>query len=186
MKKAKEIVKKGETKATNNVTPKPEVKATEKGLERPTMPADFCLDKKDWDGNSACFDKDSNNCKACKKDFPKTHSVCEQRAEFLAKTGKETKAKKTSSGERVRKDGVASQTKIINEGIKAKLPKIEIAKNVAKAHYGNNEAGVAIGMKRVDRHLKSIMDGSCNSSATYKPLAGYLFKAEKPAAPAHK
>jgi hypothetical protein len=135
----------------------PKVEAA-KGPERPKLPADFCLEKADWEGNATCFDPSSNNCKVCKKDFPKTQEACSARADYLATIGKASKAKKTSTGERKTKvGGVASQCKIINDGLLAKLPKSEIIANVAAIHYAGD---VTASSRRVERHIKSLKDGT--------------------------
>jgi len=141
------------------------VKAEAPELKRPELPADFCLDKKDWDGNTTCYDSTSNNCKACKKDFADTAKACAERAEFLRVSEKGPKAKKASvsTGSRA---GKPTGVKIIDEGILAKLPPAEIIASLAEVHYGDNtEVGIKVATNRFDRHLKALREGnilSCN------------------------
>ena len=142
---------------------------TAKGPERPKLPADFCLDKSDWEGNATCYSETSHQCyvdkikypgkkSPCEKDFPVTHAACMARADYLSTIGKAAKAKKISTGERKsRVGGVASQCKIINDGLLAKLPKSEIIANVAAIHYAGD---VASSSRRVERHIKSLKDGT--------------------------
>jgi hypothetical protein len=186
---------KSETKPPVKLTPKAApapVKSTTpaetKGPDRPKLPADFCLDKSDWESNSACFDANSKQCKACQKDFPETAKACSARTDFLKLEVKAVKARKASSGA-VRKtaSGIAPQTKIIDDGLLAKLSKADIITNLAKAHYGGEDAAQkSLATKRFDRHLKSIKDGSYVRAATVVNCIAYLTKKadEKPAAAA--
>ena len=148
------------------------VATAEKASEpkRPEQPADFCLDKKDWDGNTTCYDATSNNCKTCKKDFADTAKACAERAEFLKVSGKGPKAKKASvsTGSRA---GKPTQVKIIDEGILAKTPQAEIIANVAEVHYGgkNSEVGIKVATNRFDRHLKALKEGNILSCKKIGP-----------------
>lgn len=179
-KNAEKAVKKPETKAAPAKKIEPKVEA-QKGPERPKLPADFCLDKKDWESNNVCFDPTSNNCKTCKKDFPKTQEACSARADYLAALGKVAKAKKVTGERKVKEGGVAPQTKIIDDGLLAKKPKETIIAEVAKLHYGgDNEAGRSLAAKRFERHLKSIKDGSYVRASVVASVISYLEK-DKPA-----
>jgi hypothetical protein len=160
---------------------------TSKGPERPKCPAEFCLDKKDWDSNTTCFYPGSKSCKTCKKDYPKTHETCSERADYLVAVGKITKTKKTGTGEHKTKNGVATQTNIINAMLSEKKPLTDIIAAVAKIHYSDNEAGRSVSSGRVNRHIKSIKDGSCKNAETLKPIIAYLDKKPKAeVAPAKK
>jgi len=94
--KTKKADAKVDAKAKVTLTPKASVApvAESKGPDRPEMPANFCLTKKEWDSDATGFDATSNQCKACGKDFPDTCKVCKTRAEFLASKAKEAKVRK--------------------------------------------------------------------------------------------
>ena len=181
---AKPVVGKVIAKAEPKVQPKVEPKAIVEA-KRPEIPADFCLDKADWDSNTTCYDPNSNNCKACKKDFPKTTAACIARAEFLAVTVKESKARKASAGDRGSRAGKPTQVKIIDDGLLAKQSKDVIITALAKAHYGGEADGSkSLSTKRFDRHLKSIKDGSYVNSAKFADIISYLDKKPVVAKPA--
>ena len=184
--KTKKADAKVDAKAKVTLTPKASVApvAESKGPDRPEMPANFCLTKKEWDSDATGFDATSNQCKACGKDFPDTCKVCKTRAEFLASKAKEAKVRKAGGLRKTSStSGIPPQTKIIDDGLLAKLPKSEIVTNLAMAHYGGNgEANIALATKRFDRHLKSIKDGSYVRAATVVNCLAYLTaKAEKTA-----
>jgi hypothetical protein len=176
--KTKKADAKVDAKAKVTLTPKASVApvAESKGPDRPEMPANFCLTKKEWDSDATGFDATSNQCKACGKDFPDTCKVCKTRAEFLASKAKEAKVRKAGGLRKTSStSGIPPQTKIIDDGLLAKLPKSEIVANLATAHYGGNgEANIALATKRFDRHLKSIKDGSYVRAATVANCIAYL------------
>lgn len=176
--KTKKADAKVDAKAKVTLTPKASVApvAESKGPDRPEMPANFCLTKKEWDSDATGFDATSNQCKACGKDFPDTCKVCKTRAEFLASKAKEAKVRKAGGLRKTSStSGIPPQTKIIDDGLLAKLPKSEIVANLATAHYGGNgEANIALATKRFDRHLKSIKDGSYVRAATVVNCIAYL------------
>ena len=176
--KTKKADAKVDAKAKVTLTPKASVApvAESKGPDRPEMPANFCLTKKEWDSDATGFDATSNQCKACGKDFPDTCKVCKTRAEFLASKAKEAKVRKAGGLRKTSStSGIPPQTKIIDDGLLAKLPKSEIVTNLAMAHYGGNgEANIALATKRFDRHLKSIKDGSYVRAATVVNCIAYL------------
>ena len=84
---------------------------------RPEMPANFCMEKADWDGNGVCYDAGSNNCGTCTKDFPETVAVCIERMKFLGGTVKAAKAKKsgTAKARTPKVGGVKPQSIVIDE-----------------------------------------------------------------------
>jgi len=176
--KTKKADAKVDAKAKVTLTPKASAApvAESKGPDRPEMPANFCLTKKEWDSDATGFDATSNQCKACGKDFPDTCKVCKTRAEFLASKAKEAKVRKAGGLRKTSStSGIPPQTKIIDDGLLAKLPKSEIVTNLAMAHYGGNgEANIALATKRFDRHLKSIKDGSYVRAATVVNCIAYL------------
>lgn len=152
--------------------------AATKGPDRPKFVPGFCLQEKSiWDGNERFYDANSSNCKkSCKNDCPQVREACIARDNFIAAMVKETKGKKTSTGERKTRSGIATQTSIINTMLAEKKPLVEIIAAVAKAHYSDNEAGRSVGTGRVNRHIKSIKDGSCKNADALKVTIAYLDK----------
>lgn len=146
-------------------TPEPAVTPEVKLPERPKMPEGFCLSPEDWEANGVCYDPNSPVCKdkgSCEKDSPIAHAACKARAEFLVLLLKTPKAtvRKASTGERKTSSGIPTQVKIIDDGILAKMSKDAISLAVAKAHYGGEgEVSKSAGLKRLERHLKSITTG---------------------------
>jgi len=147
--------------------------------KRPTMPADFCLQSEnDWNSNEDFYDITSNHCSACAKDMPETAKVCEARSLFLKIEVKAVAAaKKSGTASRITKSGVPTQTKIIDDGLLAKKDQSTIVAELAKAHYGGEtEASKALALKRFERHLKSIKDGSYCHADMVKSNIAYLSK----------
>ena len=156
-------------------------KATESPkADMPTMPANFCMDQKDWEGTGVCYDPASNNCKTCEKDFPETLAVCKARAEFLGvvvKAGKTAKAKKASGPKAVRtnKNGVAPQSTRIDEMLKASKPLAEMVSALAASDFGgDNEAGKKAADARITSHLKAIRTSTYCRAALMAPFIAYL------------
>jgi hypothetical protein len=171
-------------------TAKPTVVEAEKPkAERPTMPANFCMDQKDWEGTGVCYDPSSNNCKTCEKDFPETTTICKARAEFLGvavKASKTAKAKKAPGEKATRtpKNGIAPQSVRIDEMLKAEKPLADMISALAKTDFGGDtEAGKKAAETRVQSHLKAIRTGTYCRADLMKPFVSYLATAA-PAAPA--
>jgi hypothetical protein len=143
--------------------------------KRPDMPADFCLQsQEDWDGNESFYDPENDHCAACAEDMPETAKVCAARSEFLKKELKMAKTRKAStSANRTTKSGIPTQAKIIDDGLLAKKDQKVIVAELAKIHYGGETEGAkALAMKRFDRHIKSIKDGSyCHAAAVRESIA---------------
>jgi len=168
--KAKVIAPAPKADATKAAAEKPKAETPKvEAPKRPDMPANFCMEKADWEGNGVCYDPKSNGCKACAKDkeFAETIAVCKARAEFLATFTKAAKPK----GERKARTGGTSQTDVINKGIAEKKSMTEIAKEVAAAAYSGDEKTAK---QRISRHIKSILNGSCKNAAALQPMVAYL------------
>lgn len=149
-------------------------------VDKPTMPANFCMDQKDWDGTGVCYDPASNNCKTCEKDFPETLAMCKARAEFLGvvgKAGKTAKAKKAPGEKAVRtnKNGVAPQSIRIDEMLKAEKPLADIVSALATTDFGGDtEAGKKAAEVRIQSHLKAIRTSTYCRAALMAPFVAYL------------
>ena len=190
-----EAVLKDETKSPAEAAKEIIAMAEKPKAERPSMPAGFCMEPKDWEGSGVCYDPTASICNdetgACKKDFPECHTACKARAEFLgttAKAGKTARAKK--SGEkatRTPKNGKAPQSDRINELLMQSTPLVDIVAEIARADYGGEtEAGKKAADARINRHLKSIKDNTYVKAAIMLPHITYLaaVKAAEAAAPA--
>jgi len=175
---AKAVAPKAEEKkvivAPKAVAPKAEEKKVEAPApERPAMPANFCLDQKVWDSNEGGYNPASNGCKACAKDpdFAETVKVCIARAAFIAAVSK--KAPKVKGERAPRIGGGNTQAGIMNTGFDSKLSVEELVKAVAAVHYAGDAKTAA---KRVSRHIKSILNGTCPGAELLKPKVAYLFE----------
>lgn len=145
--------------------------------KRPEMPADFCMDPKDWTANGIAYDASSNQCGACKADFPVTFAACVARSEFLAALGKTGKVKKTKATGTPREKvaGAPTQTDLINSMLKEHKTIEEMV------------AATSADMKgRIKRHINSVLNGSCVSAALFTPGELDYLKKVKPAAEAPK
>jgi hypothetical protein len=148
---------------------------------RPEMPADFCMEKADWDGAGVCYDAGSNNCGTCTKDFPETVAVCIERMKFLGGTVKTAKTKKAGTAKaRVAKNGAKPQCLVIDDLLRASTAMADMIASFAAIAYAG-DAKAAEG--RINRHLKSIRVGEYVRSAVMKEFIAYLAVAA-PAAPA--
>lgn len=175
--------KEASAKIMASVKPEVPVVKEESKLTRPAMPESFCLEAADWNSNSVCFDPNSNGCKTCMKDkdFAKTVEACRARTTYLkATSGKGEKAKKAGVPRKSR-DGKPTQTEIINTALIAKSSKEEIIALLAASYGKVDDVNKSIGSRRLERHLKSIKDGSCKSSEKMASCVTYLEK--KVAAP---
>lgn len=157
-------------------------------IERPNMPADFCMQPSDWEGTGECYDPNSNNCMACEKDFPETAQVCKARADFLGimgKAGKTAKAKKAPGQKavRVKKNGKLPQSLVIDGYLKESKPLTEMISALAESDFGGcSEAGLKAAGDRITSHLKAIDTGKYCRTAEMKPFVAYL-KAKPAKAP---
>lgn len=159
-------------------------KTAEPALTLPPMTAEFCLqDQKYWDSKDDMYNPESNECKACSKDFPEQPKSCAARTAYLQSlTGKKkTASAKTPRAKAVKADGAPNQTDLINGLLKASTPLEAIVTAVAAAHYGGS-AETAKG--RIARHIKSIVAGTCKSATEMKPFLAYLTPKPADAAPA--
>jgi hypothetical protein len=150
---------------------------------RPEMPANFCMEKADWDGSGVCYDPNSNNCKTCTKDFPETTAVCVARATFLGVVVKTAKTKK--SGEkavRVNKNGKKPQSVRIDELLKTGASTSAIIDALAPDFGGDNEPAKSAAKIRLESHLKAIRTGTYCRAEAMKPFIGYLAAAAPVAA----
>lgn len=149
---------------------------------RPEMPANFCMEKADWDGSGVCYDAGSNNCGTCTKDFPETVTVCIERMKFLGGAVKAAKAKKSGTAKvrAAKVGGVKPQSIVIDELLTAStaMPAM-IAAIAASAYAGNAKDAEA----RINSHLKAIRTGTYCRAALMADKVAYLTVAA-PAAPA--
>jgi hypothetical protein len=161
----------------------------EQKIERPTMPDNFCMEQSDWEGTGVCYDESSNNCKTCLKDFPETAAICKARADFLGIAGKAGKAKssKTKPAKANKAPGKAPQSIVIDGYIKDKKTLEEMTVLLAERDFGgNNNAGKAGALRRIDSHLKAINTGTYCRAAEMKPHVAYLTAPAAPAAAPEK
>ena len=149
---------------------------------RPEMPANFCMEKADWDGAGVCYDAGSNNCGTCTKDFPETVAVCIERMKFLGGAVKAAKAKKSGTAKvRVPKVGGARpQCLVIDDLLRASTAMADMVASFATTAYAGDAKASE---RRLNRHLKSIRVGEYVRSAEMLPYIAYLAVAA-PAAPA--
>ena len=147
---------------------------------RPEMPANFCMEKADWDGNGACYDAGSNNCGTCTKDFPETVAVCIERMKFLGGAVKAAKAKKSGTAKvrAAKVGGKRPQCLVIDDMLKASIAMTEMVTTLATDYAGDLKGSE----RRINRHLKSIRVGEYVRSAEMLPFISYLAVAA-PAAP---
>jgi hypothetical protein len=149
---------------------------------RPEMPANFCMEKADWDGAGVCYDAGSNNCGTCTKDFPETVAVCIERMKFLGGVVKAAKVKKSGTAKvRVPKVGGARpQCLVIDDLLRASTAMADMVASFATTAYAGDAKASE---RRLNRHLKSIRVGEYVRSAEMIPHIAYLTVAA-PAAPA--
>jgi len=149
---------------------------------RPEMPANFCMEKADWDGAGVCYDAGSNNCGTCTKDFPETVAVCIERMKFLGGAVKAAKAKKSGTAKvRVPKVGGARPgCLVIDDLLRASTAMADMVASFATTAYAGDAKASE---RRLNRHLKSIRVGEYVRSAEMLPYIAYLSVAT-PVAPA--
>ena len=149
---------------------------------RPEMPANFCMEKADWDGAGVCYDAGSNNCGTCTKDFPETVAVCIERMKFLGGVVKAAKVKKSGTAKvRAAKDGgVKPQSIMIDELLTASTGMPAMVAAIASAAYGGDAKEAEA---RINSHLKAIRTGTYCRTALMADKIAYLTVAA-PAAPA--
>ena len=149
---------------------------------RPEMPANFCMEKADWDGAGVCYDAGSNNCGTCTKDFPETVAVCIERMKFLGGVVKAAKVKKSGTAKvRAAKVGGAKpQSIMIDELLTASTAMASMVAAIASAAYGGDAKEAE---NRINSHLKAIRTGTYCRAALMADKVAYLSVAA-PAAPA--
>jgi hypothetical protein len=137
------------------------------------MPANFCMEPADWEGNGVCYDPSSKNCKTCEKDFPETVAICRERTLFLGIVVNSGKAKKASGpkAERKPKNGKTPQSLIIDGYITEQKSIADMVVALAAAEFNGDSKQAAA---RITSHLKAIKTGSYCRAETMKPQAAYL------------
>ena len=188
-----------EVKPEVKVEPKPEVKAAEKPgvtvtknadgtaeakvileapkpVEKPAMPAEFCLgDQKYWDDfKESMMDPNSNECKTCQTTMQACYDACKVRHDMIhAATGsKKSRATSTTPRQPVKRKDGPTETSRINSMMLTGTPLAEMVSTIASEYYDGDSKRSTF---RIKGHIRSVKQGACISAKlfTAEQLAKY-------------